>query len=96
MQKKRMSYAYNQNRVPIGFISEIFPNLNSYENQSKTPITQYCCILDFNTGNVFKHCITEDEVNLTSNELLYKLGFNADECSIMYTSNNLELKLLEN
>lgn len=94
--KERMSYAYNQNRVPIGFISEIFPNLNSYENQSKTPITQYCCILDFNTGEVFKHCITEDEVNLTSNELLYKLGFNADECSIMYTSNNLELKLLEN
>ena len=29
-------------------------------------------------------------------ELLDKYGFNADECSIMYTSNNLELKLLEN
>ena len=57
---------------------------------------QYCCILDFNTGKVFKHCITEDEVNLTSNELLYKYGFKADECSIMYTSNNLELELLEN
>lgn len=31
--KERMSYAYNQNRVPIGFISEIFPNLNYYDNQ---------------------------------------------------------------
>lgn len=33
--RERMSYAYNQNRVPIGFISEIFPNLNSYENQDE-------------------------------------------------------------
>lgn len=31
--KERMSYAYNQNRVPIGFISEIFPNLNYCDNQ---------------------------------------------------------------
>ena len=35
--RERMSYAYNQNRVPIGFISEIFPNLNSYENQDDKP-----------------------------------------------------------
>lgn len=56
---------------------------------------QYCCILDFNTGKVFKHCITEDEINLTTEELLDKYGFNEDECSIMYTSNNLELELLK-
>ena len=66
------------------------------QNKQKTNTTQYCCILDFNTGKAFKHCITEDELNLTSEELLDKYGFNADECSIMYTSNNLELKLLEN
>lgn len=33
--KERMSYAYNQNRLPIGFISEIFPNLDLYETQDK-------------------------------------------------------------
>lgn len=66
------------------------------QNNQKINTTQYCCILDFNTGKAFKHCITEDELNLTSEELLDKYGFNADECSIMYTSNNLELKLLEN
>lgn len=70
-------------------ISEIFPEL-------KEKITEYCCILDHSTGEVFKHCITEDEVDLTTEELLKKYGFKEDECSIMYTSNNLELKLLEN
>ena len=58
-------------------------------------ITEYCYVLNYNTGEIFKHCITEDEVNLTTEKLLDKYGFNADECSIMYTSNNLELKLLE-
>ena len=66
------------------------------QNNQKTHATQYCCILDYNSGKVFKHQIAEDELNLTSEELLDKYGFNADECSIMYTSDNLELKLLEN
>jgi len=39
--KERMSYAYNQNRVPIGFISEIFPNLSLYENQGESKFEQY-------------------------------------------------------
>ena len=94
--KERMSYAYNQNRVPIGFIHEIFPNLKLYKTQDKTHVTQYCCILNFNTGEVFKHCIAEDEANLNTVDLLRKYGFKESECSIMYTSNNLELKLLEN
>lgn len=69
---------------------------NKVATTSEPHITQYCCILDFNTGNVFKHCITEDEVNLNTVELLKKYGFKETECSIMYTSNNLKLKLLEN
>ena len=36
--KERMSYAYNQNRVPIGFISEIFPNLDLYKTQDDEPV----------------------------------------------------------
>lgn len=65
------------------------------EIKSSNINTQYCCILNYNTGKVFKHCITEDEVDLTTEELLKKYGFNEDECSIMYSSNNLELELLE-
>lgn len=33
--KERMSYAYNQNRVPIRFINEIFPNIKLYEKQGE-------------------------------------------------------------
>ena len=33
--KERMSYAYNQNRVPIGFMNEIFPNIKLYEKQGE-------------------------------------------------------------
>lgn len=57
--------------------------------------SEYCYVLDHNTGKIFKHRITEDEVDLTTEELLKKYGLNEDECSIMYTSNNLELELLE-
>lgn len=63
---------------------------------SKTQTSEYCYILNYNTGEVFKHHITEDEVNLTTEELLKKYGFKETECHIMYSSNNLELKLLEN
>lgn len=35
--KDRMSYAYNQNRVSISFMNEIFPNIKLYENQSNKP-----------------------------------------------------------
>lgn len=56
---------------------------------------EYCYILSYGLGKIFKHFITEDEFNLTTEELLKKYGLNEDECSIMYTSNNLELELLE-
>lgn len=57
--------------------------------------SEYCYILSFGLGKIFKHLITEDEVDLTTEELLKKHGLNEDECSIMYASNNLELELLE-
>lgn len=104
--KERMNYAYNQNRVPISFINEIFPNIDLYENQdkqkpdnidskAKTHITQYCYILSFGLGKVFEHFITEDEVNLTTEEILKKHGLNEDECSVMYSNNKLNLEPLE-
>lgn len=83
--------------IPDGYHAEINGNevIIKKDNQ-KTRITQYCYILNYNTGEAFKHHITEDEVNLTTEELLKKYGFKETECHIMYSSNNLELKLLEN
>lgn len=74
-------------------IIEIFPELKEIKLPRIT--SEYCYVLDYNTGKVFKHCITKDEVDLTTEELLKKYGLNEDECSIMYASNNLELELLE-
>lgn len=92
--KERMSYAYNQNRVPIGFISEIFPNLDLYKTQDKIK-SKYCYILSYGLGKVFEHFITEDEVDLTTEELLKKHGLNEDECSVMYSTDKLNLEPLE-
>lgn len=37
--KERISNAYNQNRVPIGFINEIFPGIKLYEKQAEQKST---------------------------------------------------------
>lgn len=65
------------------------------DTNNKTYIPEYCYILAFGIGKVFKHLLKEDEVDLNTEELLKKYGLNEDECSIMYASNNLELELLE-
>ena len=83
--------------IPNGYHAEINgKEVIIKKDEQKTDVTQYCCILDFNTGKAFKHFITEDEANLNTVELLRKYGFKETECSVMYTSNNLELTLLEN
>lgn len=56
---------------------------------------KYCYILSYGLGKIFKHFITEDEVDLTTEELLKKHGLNEDECNIMYSINELELESLE-
>ena len=56
---------------------------------------QYCYILSFGLGKVFEHFITEDEVNLTTEEILKKHCLNEDECSVMYTTDKLYLEHLE-
>lgn len=55
---------------------------------------QYCYILSFGLGKVFEHFITEDEVDFTTEELLKKHGLNEDECSIMYSTDKLNLETL--
>lgn len=70
--------------------------LNTAE-EVKTPIitAKYCYILSYGLGKVFEHFITEDEVDLTTEELLKKHGLNEDECSVMYSNNKLNLENLE-
>lgn len=68
---------------------------NKVTTTNEIHITQYCYILNYNIGKVFEHFITEDEVNLTTEELLKKHGLNEDECSIMYSNNKLNLESLK-
>lgn len=70
--------------------------LNTAE-EVKPPVitTKYCYILSLGLNKVFEHFITEDEVNLTTEELLKKHGLNEDECSIMYSTDKLNLETLE-
>lgn len=53
-------------------------------------------ILDYSDGSVNVYNITEDLGNMESEELLSKLGYNIDECYIMYgeniTVNRFDLK----
>lgn len=69
--------------------------LNTAEEVTTSIITKYCYILSYGLGKVFEHFITEDEVNLTTEEILKKHGFNEDECSIMYSTDKLNLEPLE-
>ena len=70
--------------------------LNTAE-EIKTPVitAEYCYILSYALGKVFEHLITEDEVNLTTEEILKKHGLNEDECSVMYSTDKLNLEPLE-
>lgn len=53
-------------------------------------------ILDYSDGSVNVYNITEDLGDMESEELLSKLGYNIDECYIMYgeniTVNRFDLK----
>ena len=95
-------YYIKPNRV-IGIIDpdiedEDFLNyfLNTAE-EIKTPVitAEYCYILSYGLGKVFEHAITKDEVNLTTEEILKKHGLNEDECSVMYSTDKLNLESLE-
>lgn len=69
----------------------------STAEEIKTPVitAEYCYILSYGLGKMFEHFITEDEINLTTEEILKKHGLNEDECSIMYSTDKLNLEPLE-
>lgn len=69
----------------------------STAKEIKTPVitAEYCYILGYGLGKIFEHLITEDEINLTTEEIFNKHGLNEDECSIMYATDKLNLEPLE-
>ena len=53
-------------------------------------------ILDFSYPGIYEIELTEEDENLTTNELLEKYGLKEDTCNYMFTENKLELETLNN
>lgn len=52
-------------------------------------IKEYCYVMDFSDGSFSEIEITEKDEDLNSSDLLYKYGFNDDECSFMFTTERI-------
>lgn len=55
---------------------------------------EYIYILSFGTNEVLEIGITEEDSNLTTEELLDKYNLDIDNCLVMYNSYRLKLKTL--
>ena len=55
---------------------------------------EYVYILSFGTNEVLEIGVTEEDSNLTTEELLDKYNLDIDNCLIMYNSYRLNLKTL--
>ena len=55
---------------------------------------EYIYILSFGTNEVLEIGITEEDSNLTTEELLDKYDLDIDNCLVMYNSYRLKLKTL--
>lgn len=55
---------------------------------------EYIYILSFGTNEVLEIGITEEDSNLTTEELLDKYDLDIDDCLVMYNSYRLKLKTL--
>lgn len=51
----------------------------------------YLYVLEFSYPAIYEIELTEEDQNLTSEEILEKHGLKEDTCNIMYTENKLEL-----
>lgn len=56
----------------------------------------YIYILDFSYPGIYEIELTEEDENLTSNEILKKYGLKENNCNYMFTENKLELETLNN
>lgn len=55
---------------------------------------EYVYILSFGTNEVLEIGVTEEDSNLTTEELLDKYNLDIDDCLVMYNSYRLNLKTL--
>lgn len=53
---------------------------------------EYVYILDFNANEIIEIGIKDEDLNLNTEELLSKYGFNIDDCNVMYSGYQLKLK----
>lgn len=56
----------------------------------------YMYILDFSYPGIYEIELTEEDENLTSNEILKKYCLKENNCNYMFTENKLELETLNN
>ena len=55
----------------------------------------YLYVLEFSYPAIYEIELTEEDQNLTSDEILEKHGLKEDNCHFMYTENKLELSTLK-
>ena len=53
---------------------------------------EYVYILDFRSNSICEIGVTENDVNLDSETLLNKYGFDIDNCNVMYSDYKLNLE----
>ena len=56
----------------------------------------YLYVLEFSYPGIYEIELTEEDENLTTNELLEKYGLKEDTCQYMFSENKLELETLNN
>ena len=54
----------------------------------------YLYIFEFSYPGIYEIKLTEEDLILTSNELLKKYGLKETNCNFMYTKDKLELEIL--
>ena len=54
--------------------------------------TEYVYILDFSNNVICEIVVTGDDINLNSEELLDKYGFDIENCNFMYSDYKLNLE----
>jgi hypothetical protein len=55
---------------------------------------EYVYILDFTYGRIVELRIKKEDVDLDSEALLTKYGFNIDNCNFMYSNGRLNLEII--
>ena len=61
----------------------------------KDNVFDYLYVFDFSYPALYEIELTEEDENLTTEEILKKRGLKEDNCQFMYTENKVELKTIK-